>query len=27
VTGIQDHNPGCTPPNEFTVSGWNSPWQ
>ena len=26
-TGIQDHNPGCTPPNEFSISGWNSPWQ
>jgi hypothetical protein len=25
VTGVQDHNSGCTPPNEFTVDGWNSP--
>ena len=27
VTGIQDHNAGCMAPNEFSVSGWGSPWQ
>jgi hypothetical protein len=25
VSGIQDHNAGCTPPNEFTIDSWGSP--
>jgi len=28
VTGIQDHNSGCTPPPyDVSISSWNSPWQ
>jgi len=25
VSGVQDHNAGCTPPNEFTIDSWGSP--
>jgi len=25
VTGVQDHNSGCVPPNEFTIDSWGSP--
>jgi hypothetical protein len=27
VSGVQDHNAGCTPPNEFTIDSWGSPTQ